>query len=114
MQKIVKKTDGRTEVFMSVDPRSIFSEDFRAIARSILFGNLLKEFQEGSVAGVNPGARGFAQTTEEISEMVSRAQLLMLLELLDEVKQEDVFNQEMADLGFFSEDTNADDNTEKH
>lgn len=105
MQKIVKKTDGRTEVLMSVDSRRIFSEDFRAIARSILFGNLLKEFQEGPIEGVAPGARGIAQTTEEISEMVSKALLLMLLELLEEIKQEDAFNQEMADLGFTTEDS---------
>jgi len=107
MQTTSIKTPNGTAVAISIDLHKVFSEDFKAIIRTTLVGNLFKEFAATRSNPEDTSHKGeaFLNTIRDISECAAAAIQPMINELMEEIRHGDVLDQELADLGItFADD----------
>lgn len=107
MQKACIKTPNGTAVAISVDLHKVFSDDFKAIVRTTLVGNLLKEFAAAKCNPEDTSHKGeaFRNTVCDIAEYTAAAIQPMINELMEEIRHGDVLDQELADMGItFADD----------
>jgi len=107
MQTTTIKTPNGTAVAISIDLSKVFSEDFKAIVRTTLVGHLLKEFAATRSNPEDTSHKGeaFLNTIRDIAECTGAAIQPMLNELMAEIRNGDVLDKELADLGItFADD----------
>ena len=111
MQKIVQKVgeNGRAVMF-SINRREIFSEDFKAMTRSMMLSNIVKAYNEGrlrdgSKEGEEDAMKGLLG--DIISGVLESIPLLMT-DCLNDLNNSDIYRKEMEDLGCVPPDTKDD------